>query len=379
MKFVQGVAQPKPLNVIKTALIAEFKKPKSESQCITELKEIKQRVAELVWECDQRFKTLTSHLIFQIPDEQNKEWFIVSLLLHIRVPLMQQKIASQDEALEIAMKLESSPMGESNLGMSQILSQLTSLSLKVEDTKKYKGKDKREYIWCIRCKSKGHDKEHYTLFHEYLAYGAPSPLKKVTLPWCEVCRNRHRPGECYYMQKYVQTPTNMYCTFYKSVGHDDRYCKAYDLMHERSRDIYKIQGEVQQEGKTTQYNFSGRGNFNPLGGFRGRGREGGMGQGQGQIICYNCVHPGLLARDYQNPCTTCSYCNSFEHVIEDCIALLAKFQERQGGNQQVQLISAEPHGEDPRVTVITRGGVVTAEERVTLGKTTKESGVRKDT
>jgi hypothetical protein len=37
MKFVQGTA-PKPLNVIKTMLIVEFKKPKSESQCITEIK-----------------------------------------------------------------------------------------------------------------------------------------------------------------------------------------------------------------------------------------------------------------------------------------------------------------------------------------------------
>jgi hypothetical protein len=63
------------------------------------------------------------------PRQQNKEWFITSLLPHIRVPLMQQKISSQAEALEIAMKLESTPMGESNLGMSQILSHLTSLSL----------------------------------------------------------------------------------------------------------------------------------------------------------------------------------------------------------------------------------------------------------
>jgi hypothetical protein len=45
--------------------------------------------------------------------------------------------------------------------------------------------------------------------------------------------------------------------------------------------------------------------------------------------------------------------------------------------QQVQIISPEPHGEDPRVTVITRGGVVTGEDRVTLRKTTEESGVRK--
>jgi hypothetical protein len=44
------------------------------------------------------------------------------------------------------MKIESSPMGESILGMSQILIQLTSLSLQVEDMKKNKGKDKREDI-----------------------------------------------------------------------------------------------------------------------------------------------------------------------------------------------------------------------------------------
>jgi hypothetical protein len=58
--------------------------------------------------------------------------------------MMQQKIASQVEALEISMKIESSPMGESSSGMSQILSHLTSLSLQVEDMKKYKGKYKEK-------------------------------------------------------------------------------------------------------------------------------------------------------------------------------------------------------------------------------------------
>jgi hypothetical protein len=63
---------------------------------------------------------------------------------------MQHKITLQAEALEIAMKLESTSMGESSSSMSQILSHLTSLSLQVEDMKKDKGKDKREDIWCIR-------------------------------------------------------------------------------------------------------------------------------------------------------------------------------------------------------------------------------------
>jgi hypothetical protein len=69
MKFIQAVVQPKLLNEINIVLIVEFKKPKSELQCIKELKEIKKKVDEPVWEFDQRFKTLTGHLIFQIPDE----------------------------------------------------------------------------------------------------------------------------------------------------------------------------------------------------------------------------------------------------------------------------------------------------------------------
>jgi hypothetical protein len=93
-----------------------------------------------------------------------------------------------------------------------------------------------------------------------------------------------------------------------------------------------------------------------------------MGQGRGKIICYKFAQLGHLARDFQNPCTTCSYCISFECVIEDCPVLLAKLQKRQGTQQnpQVQLIYVEPHGEDPRVFVITREGVVIGEYRMTL-------------
>jgi hypothetical protein len=103
-------------------------------------------VNELVWEFDQRFKILTDHSSFHILDEEHKEWFITALLPHIRVPLMQQKVTSQAEALEISMKLEASPIGEFDRGMSQILNQLTSLSLQVEDMKKDNVKEKREDI-----------------------------------------------------------------------------------------------------------------------------------------------------------------------------------------------------------------------------------------
>jgi hypothetical protein len=83
--------------------------------------------------------------------------------------------------------------------------------------------------------------------------------------------------------------------------------------------------------------------------------------------------------DCQNLCTTCIYCNSFEHVIEECSVLLAKLQERRGPQQnpQEQLIYVEPHGTDPRVIVITRGGISIGEDRTTQRKITEESGIRK--
>ena len=51
---------------------------------------------------------------------QHKDWFIATLLPHIQGPLMQQKIESQMEALELAMKLEASPIGDGVAGMVQI-------------------------------------------------------------------------------------------------------------------------------------------------------------------------------------------------------------------------------------------------------------------
>ena len=67
---------------------------------------------ESVWDFDQRFKTLVAKVSFQMSNVQHKEWFITALLPHMRTPLLQQKIMSQIEALEIEMKLEASPIGD---------------------------------------------------------------------------------------------------------------------------------------------------------------------------------------------------------------------------------------------------------------------------
>ncbi len=87
MKF--SSAQNKTLVEVRTAMIKEFKKLKSESQCITELKDIKQSPTKSVWDFDQKFKALIDQVSFEFAPQQHKEWFIAALLPHIRVPLMQ--------------------------------------------------------------------------------------------------------------------------------------------------------------------------------------------------------------------------------------------------------------------------------------------------
>ena len=64
-------------------------------------------------------------------DVQHKEWFIAALVPHIQKTLMQKNITTQSQALEIAMKLEASPVGESAVGMNQIQAQLENITLQL--------------------------------------------------------------------------------------------------------------------------------------------------------------------------------------------------------------------------------------------------------
>ena len=65
---------------------------------------------------------------------------------NIKMPLMQQNISTQSKALEIAMKLEASPVGETRVGMNQIQSQLGNPTIQLQDIKK--GRENNEEIWC---------------------------------------------------------------------------------------------------------------------------------------------------------------------------------------------------------------------------------------
>ena len=156
---------------------------------------------------------------------------------------MHQKLQTQDVALEMAMKLEASPLAESSTGMATLQNQLANLTLQLHELKK--GKEVAQDIWCIKCKTQGNTKYNCPVFVEYLAARAPNPLPQTHGPWCEICKTRgHLPHQCPLLQKYVQTPKNLYCVFCKSVGHDEHDCRAYDLMVGAKQDLYRVQSET---------------------------------------------------------------------------------------------------------------------------------------
>jgi hypothetical protein len=129
-------------------------------------------------------------ITFQILDQQHREWFIARLLPHIHGPLIQQKDCVAAEALEIAMKLEASPIGDSG-GMAQVQTQLVSLTIQLAELTK--GKEKQEQVWCTKCRTEGHHKDECPTFAQYLVTGAPNPLPGGG--YCEICKKwGHHPN-----------------------------------------------------------------------------------------------------------------------------------------------------------------------------------------
>jgi len=84
--------------------------------------------------------------------------------------LSQQKIATQAEALEIVMRLQSLKKGKE-------------AQLEV-----------RTKVLCLKFKAHGHDKDHCPIYKNYLIGGGPVPLKPENTiglsapPWCNICQ-----------------------------------------------------------------------------------------------------------------------------------------------------------------------------------------------
>jgi len=91
------------ITAIQVALTKEFSRPKLEAQSIIRFNEITMLLGETPWELDQRLKCMIHEANMTLTDGQHCEWFVASLMPHLRNALSQQRLKTQAEALEITM------------------------------------------------------------------------------------------------------------------------------------------------------------------------------------------------------------------------------------------------------------------------------------
>lgn len=169
----------------------------------------------------------------KLTDAKYCGWFVASLTPHLRTTLSQQKISTQDEALETTMRLHETPIQDPGLGVQQIHSQLQNLCLEMQSLKQERVPQSEvcTKVGCIKCKSQGHNKDHCPIFANYLAGGGPMPLRlelqvgpsAVPALWCTICQvgGKHATKDYHLLQKYTQTPQQLYCNLCRLVGHDE--------------------------------------------------------------------------------------------------------------------------------------------------------------
>ncbi len=65
---------------------------------------------------------------------------------------------------------------------------------------------------------------------------AQSGLKATPALWCMIFHigGKHAIDKCHLLQKYTQTSQQLFCNFYRSVGHDERRCRSYELMMDQT-------------------------------------------------------------------------------------------------------------------------------------------------
>lgn len=264
------------LTEIQTALNKEFSRPKSEAQSIVGFKEITMKPRETPWELDKRLKCKIREANMNSTDGQHHEWFVASLLPHLRVALSQQNIMTQVEALENSIRLHETSMQDLNLGVQQIHAQLQSLCLEMQSLKQdiIVPLEVRKEIWCLKCKGRRHDKDHFSAFVNYTRGGGPIPLRPEaqaglsTVPalWRAICQvvGKHTIDNCHLLQKFVQTPQQLFCNFSRSVGHDERNCQSYELMMDKTL-AYRVHIETRPPDQSA-------GMVNRLSGARTRSR-----------------------------------------------------------------------------------------------------------
>lgn len=99
-------------------------------------------------------------------------------------------------------------------------------------------------VWCLKYKVHGHDKDHCPVYANYITRGGEIPLNPEApvgssvgnALWCVICQvvGQHVMDNFHLLQKFFQRPQQLFCNFYKSVGHDECNCQRYELIMERT-------------------------------------------------------------------------------------------------------------------------------------------------
>ena len=199
-----------------------FSRPKLETQSIIRFKEITMFLGETPWDLDQRLKGMIHEANMTLTDAQHHAWFVASLTPHLRTALPQQKISTQAEALDMAMRLHETPIQDPGLGVQQIHVQLQNLCLEMQSLKQDRTPrlEVHEEVWCIKCKGQGHDKDHYPVFANYLERGGPMSLRPeaqvgpimVSSLWCAIylIGGKHTMDNCHLLKDIRRCPSNFF-------------------------------------------------------------------------------------------------------------------------------------------------------------------------
>ena len=80
--------------------------------------------------------------------------------------------------------------------------------------------------------------------------------------WCAIFQigGKHIIDDCHLLQKYTQNSQQLFYNLCRSVGHDERTCRSYDLMMDRTP-TYRVQTEMwplDQNTVMTRTGFQGR-------------------------------------------------------------------------------------------------------------------------
>lgn len=107
----------KGITTIKNALNKEFGNPKLGAHSAIGFKDIVMMPRETPWNLDQTLKSVICEANMKQTNEQHCTWFMASLTPHLRMAMSKQKISTQAEALETAMRIHKTPIPDPFLGV----------------------------------------------------------------------------------------------------------------------------------------------------------------------------------------------------------------------------------------------------------------------